>query len=308
MMSSRNNIDGRAAAAMMMICAVWGLQQVAIKAAEPDISSVLQIAIRSGIAALAVYLLTRYRGEKFVRDRSTLLAGLCIGLLFALEFFFVSEGLRYTSASHMAVFLYTAPLFSAMGLHFFIRHERLSIIQWAGIAIAFGGVVLAITGIDGSTGAESQLRGDIYGLLAGLAWGGSTIVIRTTTLANCSSKQTLLFQLTGACILLSLLAMTAESVHFNLSHVAWISLLFQTIVVSFISYLIWFSLLRVYQASSLGILTFMTPIFGILAGVVILGEPLQIEFVLGSVLIVLGLIVVSCSYLFYLDRRIAPKI
>lgn len=307
-MSVRSNIDSRAAAAMMMICAIWGLQQVAIKAAEPDISAVLQIAIRSGIAALAVYLLARYRREKFVFDRPTLLAGLCVGFLFALEFFFVSEGLRYTSASHMAVFLYTAPLFSAIGLHFVIRYERLSLIQWVGIAIAFGGVVLAISGMSDSSGAENPLRGDIYGLLAGMSWGGSTIVIRTTGLANCSSKQTLLFQLSGACILLSLLAITTESVHFTLTALAWTSLIFQTLVVSFISYLIWFSLLRHYQASSLGILTFMTPIFGILAGVVILGEPLQIEFVLGSILIVLGLIVVSCSYLFYLNRGILPKI
>jgi drug/metabolite transporter (DMT)-like permease len=307
-MSVRSNIDSRAAAAMMMICAIWGLQQVAIKAAEPDISAVLQIAIRSGIAALAVYLLARYRREKFVFDRPTLLAGLCVGFLFALEFFFVSEGLRYTSASHMAVFLYTAPLFSAIGLHFVIRHERLSLIQWVGIAIAFGGVVLAISGMSDSSGAENPLRGDIYGLLAGMSWGGSTIVIRTTGLANCSSKQTLLFQLSGACILLSLLAITTESVHFTLTTLAWTSLIFQTLVVSFISYLIWFSLLRHYQASSLGILTFMTPIFGILAGVVILGEPLLIEFVLGSILIVLGLIVVSCSYLFYINRGIVPKI
>jgi drug/metabolite transporter (DMT)-like permease len=307
-MSARSNIDSRAAAAMMMICAIWGLQQVAIKAAEPDISAVLQIAIRSGIAALAVYLLARYRREKFVFDRPTLLAGLCVGFLFALEFFFVSEGLRYTSASHMAVFLYTAPLFSAIGLHFVIRHERLSLIQWVGIAIAFGGVVLAISGMSDSSGAENPLRGDIYGLLAGMSWGGSTIVIRTTGLANCSSKQTLLFQLSGACILLSLLAITTESIHFTLTTLAWTSLIFQTLVVSFISYLIWFSLLRHYQASSLGILTFMTPIFGILAGVVILGEPLQIEFVLGSILIVLGLIVVSCSYLFYINRGIVPKI
>ncbi|CAI0771275.1 MAG: DMT family transporter [Serratia liquefaciens] len=307
-MSARNNIDGKAGAAMVMICAIWGLQQVAIKAAEPDISAVLQIAIRSGIAALAVYLLARFKGEKFLLDPRTLLAGFGVGLSFALEFFFVSEGLRYTSASHMAVFLYTAPLFSAIGLHFFIRHERLSAVQWAGIAIAFGGVVLAISAMGESSGGVNQLRGDIYGLLAGLSWGGSTILIRTTGLANCSSKQTLLFQLTGACIVLSLLAMTMQDVHFTLSSVAWSSLVFQTVIVSFISYLIWFSLLRHYQASSLGILTFMTPIFGILAGVVILGEPLQIEFVLGSVLIVLGLIVVSCSYLFYFTRRIAPKI
>lgn len=307
-MSARNNIDGKAGAAMVMICAIWELQQVAIKATEPDISAVLQIAIRSGIAALAVYLLARFKGEKFLLDPRTLLAGFGVGLSFALEFFFVSEGLRYTSASHMAVFLYTAPLFSAIGLHFFIRHERLSAVQWAGNAIAFGGVVLAISAMGESSGGVNQLRGDIYGLLAGLSWGGSTILIRTTGLANCSSKQTLLFQLTGACIVLSLLAMTMQNVHFTLSSVAWSSLVFQTVIVSFISYLIWFSLLRHYQASSLGILTFMTPIFGILAGVVILGEPLQIEFVLGSVLIVLGLIVVSCSYLFYFTRRIAPKI
>lgn len=307
-MNVRNGIDGKAAAAMVMLCAIWGLQQVAIKAAEPDVSAVWQIAIRSGLAALAVYLLARCRGERFTWDRATLCAGFSVGALFALEFFFVSEGLRYTSASHMAVFLYTAPLFSALGLHFFIRQERLSPVQWFGIAIAFGGVVLAISGMDDGVGGAGRLKGDCYGLLAGIAWGGSTIVIRTTRLTDCPAKQTLLFQLTGACLLLSLLAIATGNRHFTLSPVVWSSLIFQTVVVSFISYLIWFSLLRRYQASSLGILTFMTPVFGILAGVVILGEPLQIEFVLGAVLIVLGLLVVSCSYLIYFDRRVAPKI
>lgn len=208
----------------------------------------------------------------------------------------------------MAVFLYTAPLFSALGLHFLIRQERLSPVQWLGMLIAFGGVVLAISGMAEGSGDAARLKGDLYGLLAGIAWGGSTLVIRTSRLAECPAKQTLLFQLTGACVLLSLLAIALGNLHVALSRVAWSSLLFQTVIVSFFSYLIWFSLLRRYQASSLGILTFMTPVFGILAGVVMLGEPLQIEFVLGAVLIVLGLIVVSCSYLIYFDRRVAPKI
>ncbi|MFK3694276.1 DMT family transporter [Serratia bockelmannii] len=307
-MNARVGIDGRAAAAMVMLCAIWGMQQVAIKAAEADVSAVLQIAIRSGLAALGVYLLARCRGECFTWDRATLSAGLSVGALFALEFFFVSEGLRYTSASHMAVFLYTAPLFSALGLHFLLPQERLSPVQWLGMLIAFGGVVLAISGMAEGSGGADRLKGDFYGLLAGIAWGGSTLVIRTTRLAECPAKQTLLFQLTGACVLLSLLAIATGNLHVVLSPVAWSSLLFQTVIVSFFSYLIWFSLLRRYQASSLGILTFMTPVFGILAGVVILGEPLQIEFVLGAVLIVLGLIVVSCSYLIYFDRRVAPKI
>ena len=90
-MNARIGIDGRAAAAMVMLCAIWGMQQVAIKAAEPDVSAVLQIAIRSGLAALAVYLLARGRGERFT-DRATLCAGLSVGALFALEFFLSPQG------------------------------------------------------------------------------------------------------------------------------------------------------------------------------------------------------------------------
>lgn len=91
-MNARIGIDGRAAAAMVMLCAIWGMQQVAIKAAEADVSAVLQIAIRSGLAALGVYLLARCRGECFTWDRATLSAGLSVGALFALEFFLSPKG------------------------------------------------------------------------------------------------------------------------------------------------------------------------------------------------------------------------
>ena len=206
----------------------------------------------------------------------------------------------------MAVFLYTAPLFSALGLHFLLPQERLSPVQWLGMLIAFGGVVLAISGMAVENGGAERLKGDLYGLLAGIAWGASTLVIRTTRLAECPAKQTLLCQLTGACVLLSLPALaTKPAFHPEPGGLVQPAVPDRGGVV--FSYLIWFSLLRRYQASSLGILTFMTPVFGILAGSVILGEPLQIEFVLGAVLIVLGLIVVSCSYLIYFDRRVAQK-
>ena len=69
----------------------------------------------------------------------------------------------------MAVFLYTAPLFSALGLHFLLPQERLSPVQWLGMLIAFGGVVLAISGMAVENGGAERLKGDLYGLLAGIA-------------------------------------------------------------------------------------------------------------------------------------------
>jgi len=49
---------------MFLLCIIWGLQQVVLKAAAPDISPLLQIALRSGIAALLVGLLRYFRGER----------------------------------------------------------------------------------------------------------------------------------------------------------------------------------------------------------------------------------------------------
>lgn len=232
-MNARIGIDGRAAATMVMLCAIWGMQQVAIKAAEPDVSAVLQIAIRSGLAALAVYLLARGCGERFTWDRATLCAGLSVGALFALEFFLSPQGCVTPAPRIWRCFVHRAAV-SALGLHFLLPQERLSPVQWLGMLIAFGGVVLAISGMAEGSGGAERLKGDLYGLLAGIAWGASTLVIRTTRLAECPAKQTLLFQLTGACVLLLLLpALATGNLHFTLSPVAWYSLLFQTVVVSF---------------------------------------------------------------------------
>ena len=71
--------------------------------------------------------------------RDALLVGLC----FTGEFFFVSEGLRFTSAAHMSVLLYTAPLFSAVGLAVKLPEERLNVIQWTGLLLAFCGILVA---------------------------------------------------------------------------------------------------------------------------------------------------------------------
>ncbi len=62
-------------------------------------------------------------------------------MLFALEFLFVVEGLRFTTASHIAVFLYTVPAFTAIGLQLFYSREQLALPQWGDIALAFTGIL-----------------------------------------------------------------------------------------------------------------------------------------------------------------------
>ncbi|HEX8704406.1 MAG TPA: DMT family transporter [Myxococcaceae bacterium] len=304
--SSRKPVDGPALAFMLLLCGIWGTQQVAIKLAAPDIPSLVQVALRSGISALLVGLFSGWRGERLSFRNGTWRPGLLAGALFAAEFLFVGEGLRHTHASHMAVFLYTSPVFTALGLHWLVPAERLRRLQWVGITVAFAGIVLAFGGgwLRGGV-SPGMLWGDALGLLAGLAWGATTVVVRTSVLSDAPATQTLLYQLVAAFVLLlPVTIFSGQMGQVSMTGVAWASLLFQGIVVSFASYLAWFWLLRRYLASSLSVFSFMTPLFGVTAGVLVLREQADIFFAVGAVLVLAGILIVSAPGLLRARPRV----
>lgn len=290
---------------MLLLCAIWGSQQVAIKLAAEDIAPMLQVALRSGIAAVLVGILLLWQRGWRGWLGSTWLAGMLAGVLFALEFFFIALGLRYTSASHMAVFLYTAPIFSALGLHLMLPSERLRRLQWLGIALCFGGVVMAFgVGGEWSEIDADILLGDALGLCAGMAWGATTVVVRGSRLSEAPAGLTLFYQLTVAFVLLLGYALAMV----DLGQVRWTplaigSVLLQGVVVSFFTYLAWFWLLRRYLASNMAVFSFMTPLFGVTFGVLVLDEPLTLNFIIGAALVLAGIMLVSSER--WLMRRLA---
>jgi drug/metabolite transporter (DMT)-like permease len=77
------------------------------------------------------------------------------------------------------------------------------------------------------------------------------------------------------------------------SALAWASLGFQTVVVTFASYLLWFWLMRHYPATKISAFTLLTPVFGLAAGVLLLGEPLTLRLVVALTAVVLGIALVS---------------
>jgi drug/metabolite transporter (DMT)-like permease len=294
-MNTRKALDPQAIALMLVLCLIWGLQQVVLKATAADIAPILQIGLRSGVAAVLVGLLMWARGERMPLGDGPWRPGVVVGLLFGVEFLLVGEGLRHTSASHMVVFLYTAPIFAALGLHWKLPAERLGAVQWLGIALAFSGIALAFFGrsAPAEASAGNMLWGDCLGLLAGMAWGATTMVVRTTALSKAPAAQTLMYQLVGAFVLLLAVALATGQTQFNPTPQVWASLAFHSLVVSFASFLVWFWLLRHYLANRLGVFSFMTPLFGIVFGAWLLSEPMELSFVLGAVPVLAGIVLVS---------------
>ncbi|MGW7771991.1 DMT family transporter [Pseudomonas machongensis] len=296
MSAARKNTDAFALQVMLGLCLIWGSQQVMIKWAAVDIAPVMQAAFRSGIAALLVGLLMCWRGG-WEQLGGTWRAGLLAGALFGLEFLFIAEGLKLTSAAHMSVFLYTAPVFTALGLHFMLPSERLRLLQWLGIALAFAGIALAFAGglsldqLDGRV-----LLGDAMAVLAGLMWGATTVVVRASRLSEAPATLTLFYQLMVGFVGLLLMALFSGQIGaVSFTPLALGSVLFQGLVVSFFSYLTWFWLLRQYLASNLAVFSFITPLFGVTFGVLLLDEPLSVNFVVGAVMVLGGVVLVSAE-------------
>jgi len=285
------SLDTRAAGLMTLLCLVWSLQQVSLKAIADQAGPMLVIALRSVVAVLLLAALMRWRGEGL--DRARWKPGVIAGLLFGLEYLLVAGALRLTHASHVIVFLYTAPIFAALGLQAKLPAERLVAVQWAGIALAFGGTALAFLGGGDAFTARRELLGDALALLAGVAWGATTVTIRCSALALAPATETLLYQLLGAVALLLPGAWLSGQWHFEPSAAVWAHFGFQALVVSFASFLAWCWLLRRYLATQLGVFAFLTPLFGVVLGAWLLDEPLEPRFVAASGLVLAGIALVS---------------
>jgi drug/metabolite transporter (DMT)-like permease len=293
-MNERKNLDALACGMMVTLCIIWSLQQIAVKAVGSNISPMMQIALRSGVAFVLVALLMVWRKEGF--DWRAWRPGIVIGLLFGLEYVGVGEALRRTSAGHTVVFLYTSPVFAAIGLHLKLPAERLSLTQWCGIVLAFCGVAYAFLGgsaPDAQASSKVSMAGDLLALMGGAAWGATTVVIRTTRLSTTAPNQTLLYQLGGAFLLLLPVALLMGQTWFIPTPLVWASLAYQTFIMSFASLLAWFWLLRNYLASRLGVFTFLTPVLGVVLGATLLGEPLEPQFVVGAAVVLAGIMTVS---------------
>ena len=294
-MTTRQPLDFRAVSLMLILSLTWSLQQIGLRATAADFSPVLQIGLRSGVSAVLVAGYLHLRGMPLRGRAGALWPGIVSGFLFGLEYLLVGEALRLTSAAHVAVFLYTAPLFAALGLHWKLPLERLAALQWLGIVLAFGGIVASFAlRLAPAHGTAWQIvLGDFLALMGGLAWGATTVVIRSTRLSEIPPGQTLLYQLVGAFVLLVPAAFVLGQVHLHLTPLVLVNFAFQAIGVSFVSFLVWFWLLRHYLASRLGVFSFMTPLFGVALGAWLLHEAIEPAFVVCAVWVLIGVVLVS---------------
>jgi drug/metabolite transporter (DMT)-like permease len=276
-------------------CLFWGFQQILIKSIVGEVPPLWQASIRFALATLLLVGWCVLRGVPLFARDGTLRGGLLAGLLFAGEFSCIYLGLQDTSASRLTVFLYCSPFVVALLLPRLVPTERLRGVQWAGLVIAFAAVALAFSeGFWGQPALPRQLRGDALALMGGVLWGLTTLVIRSSRLATASAEKTLFYQVAVTAAVAPCLSLAlGETWSLSYSALAWGSIALQAVVGAFASFLVWMGLLRVYPATQLSSFTFLTPVFALVFGVMLLNEPLTVQLVLALAGVAVGIVLVN---------------
>jgi drug/metabolite transporter (DMT)-like permease len=287
----RDAVDLAAAAIMIGLTFSWGLNGVAAKISYAGFSPVFVSVARSAIGGLLVFLWCRYRGIRLFDNDGTLWPGLLAGLLFGGEFLLIFVGLEFTTVARSTLMVNTMPFWVLIGAHFLLG-EHMTLRKWAGLALAFTGVVLVFSDKLSLPGPEA-ITGDIMSLGAGVLWAATTLVIKKSRLAATSAEKLLLYQLAVSAVMaLPLLPLAGPALR-EFSGPAYAALLFQAVYVVAFTYILWFWLMRRYPAAGLSSFAFLTPAFGVLCGGLLLGEPLSIKIFAALGLIATGLVIVN---------------
>jgi len=290
----RGQLQWQPIAAMLVIALVWGSNMAFVKLAARDIAPLFMAGVRSMVAALCLYIWMKAKGVVLFPAKIIIFHGVVAGVLFGIEFGLIFVGLKYTLASRGYVILYVAPFVAALGAHFFLIDDRFNLWKGLGLIMAFGGlVVLFLKNI--GTFSFQALPGDILFLLAGAAWGATTVYIKKYLAQRAEPLQILFFQLFFSAPFLFVLSLIFEdTVITGFSLLTALSLFYQSIIVAFLSYLAWFVLVSRYPVSLLHAFSFFTPVFGVIfSGILILGETVSTNLIVALIMISLGMVLVN---------------
>ncbi|MCB0301311.1 MAG: DMT family transporter [Calditrichaeota bacterium] len=278
----------------MLLASLWGPSFLFIKVAVHEIPPLTMAAARVTIAALILLVVLRLRKRALPKGRHMWLKFTIAGLFGnAMPFVLFNWGELYIDSALAAILNGTTPLFTLVIAHFFTDDDRLSTRKIIGAIIGFGGLlVLVAPSLFG--GVEATTLGLLAVLLAAFCYGVN-IVFTRTYLRGLPGLVAPAAQLSMASVLLIPVALLVDQPYqLAFPSLPAVSSLFALAIIGTgLAFIVYYRLLETTPASSMAMVTYLIPVFGIFLGVVVLNETLSWNAYVGCSLILIGVMVVN---------------
>ena len=289
-MNRKTHIDMFGVVALIAIALSFGLNQIVIKFSNGGFQPLFMACLRSAGAGIVLLIWMRINKIPFFLPRSSLIFGALAGVFFALEFSLLFTALDLTTVSRSSIIFYSMPVWLALILHFAVPDEKLSVLRFIGLLLAMLGVFIALFDRQDEQG---NLLGDILSLFAALCWAAIALLVRITPLSKISAEQQLLCQLVVSAPILLIMSLGYGTLLRDVEFIHVIGLAYQIFAIASFGFLSWFWLMKRYPVSLVASFSFLSPVFAVLLGWIILDEQIEVTIWLALGLVAAGLYLIN---------------
>lgn len=288
-MKRKEHVDMLGAVALTMFALHLAFNQVVIKVTNDGFGPIFAAGLRSLCATIVVALWIYYRKKQLSLSLDGLKGGTLLGVLFAIEFMCLFTALDFTSVARVSIIFYSMPVWLALAAHFLLPAERLTVVRLIGLVVAMAGVAIAVADRSG----DANLLGDLLALIGAVCWAGIALTIRLSGLAKAEPAEQLLWQLMVSAPILLVAAYISGDILRDPQLIHFAGMAFQVIAVASFGFLIWFWLMSVYPASGVASFSFLSPVFSVLFGWLLLREEVGFSIWIALILVSVGIVLIN---------------
>ena len=282
---------GREWAILLILAVIWGGAFMFIGVAVRHVEPLTYVWLRLTIAAGAMFLFLKFKGQTLDLPREVWGSILLLALLNnALPFTLFGWGQTHIASGLASILNATTPIWGVLVAHFFTQDERMTprkivgvLLGFAGVAMMIGPMLLANVGTD----ALAQLAC----IAAALSYAFAAVWARRFRRMGVSPMSVTTGQLTAGALMMLPLALLVDQPWTQPFPpiTAWGAIVALALLCTAFGYVLYFKLIETAGATNALLVTLLVPPFAILFGSLFLNEVLAPQDFVGLALIALGL-------------------
>jgi drug/metabolite transporter (DMT)-like permease len=280
---------------------LWGSSFLWIKIAIQEISPLLLVTLRLTFAIITLTIAAIIARPLWPQGKRLWLALVLFGLInTAIPYFLISWGEQYIDSAVAAILNSSTPLFAMVIAHIFLDDDRITLPRLTGLLIGFVGIVIIVSRDLGQNESGMQyttllLLGQAAVLLASFLYAGSAVFAKRN-LEGLSPVVQGLVPIVGASTFLWLLVPIVEDpLSLPELPITWMAIAWLGLLGTGFAFILYFYLIHSVGPTRTTLVTYIFPLVGLVLGVIVLGEKLDLRLVVGAGLIIISVAVVNQS-------------
>lgn len=278
--------------AMMGLCFLWGGSFITAKVCLRGIPPMGLAALRFSLVLVVLLPYMRWRGIGLWFGAGAMRWLAASGLLLCFQMVVLFVGMQFTTAGRASILLNVQPFFVLLLAHFLLDRDPLTWRKLIGMSVAFAGIVVLFAD-RWSSPEPLGLVGDLLIVTSALGWAVQIVLLKKP-LAHLPPESVVAWQSLFVALVVGLVALAFEGMGgYHITAAVLVAFLYLALVAAAFCFVVYVHLVQRNLATKLHSFVFLTPVFGVIGGALLLGEKVGWPLLAGLVGVGAGIIIVN---------------